>query len=335
MTETDADGKRRERRRSMVRALLLATAAIGVPAAINRLVQSRASNLPDATWGSRDVYRWRHGDIAFQQLGEGPPVVLVHSFGPGNSAAEWRRVAEELDSGFEVFAPDLLGWGRSDKPRTAYDAQLYVLLLRDFLRQVVQRPAVLVAAGLPAAYAAQLAADHPELVSLLGLVTPEGLGVHDRRPALADRLLHRALRTPVLGTAALNLATSRAAIANALRDEVYASSRLVDQDLVELHYTHAHRPRAHLALSAYWAGLLDLDVRRALDAVRQPVWLAWGRRAGVPAIEAADLWLRRLDEAELEVFEQTALVPHAESPGELARRLERWILDRLPPSHQS
>lgn len=313
-----------------MRGLILGATAVGVPAAMNLLVQRRAVDLPDATWGSGDVYRWRHGEIAYQQLGDGLPIVLVHSLGPGHSSAEWRRVAEALGRGFEVFAPDLLGWGLSDKPVVRYDAELYVVLLRDFMRDIVGRPALVVGAGLAGAYAAQLAADHPELVRLLGLVTPEGLGVHDQRPGLFDRFLHRLLRTPILGTAALNLATSRAGVASILRDEVYASSRLVDRDLIELHYMNAHRPRAHRALAAYWSGHSNLDARRALEDVAQPTWLAWGRRARVPAIEAADLWLRRLPDVDLEVFEHAGVLPHAESPGELARRLENWLLEKLP-----
>ena len=42
-------------------------------------------------------------------------------------------------------------------------------------------------------------------------------------------------------------------------------------------------------------------------------------------MESADLWLRHLDGAQLEVLESCGTLPHAESPDELCRKLERFL----------
>lgn len=55
----------------------------------------------------------RHGEIAFEALGEGPPVVLVH--GTPSRAAAWREVASTLASDHRVFVYDLLGFGESER----------------------------------------------------------------------------------------------------------------------------------------------------------------------------------------------------------------------------
>ena len=305
-------------------------AAVGLPALFNALVSRRAQRLPALKWGSGDRYRWKQGTVAFQRLGEGTRVALIHSFGPGHSAVEWRRAAEILARTHEVFAPDLLGWGQSEKPRLTYDSELYIELLADFLRHVVGARAVVVAAGLPAAYAVQVAADQPGLLRALALVVPQGIELYGDEPDFKDAVVHRLLRLPILGTSALNLFTSRSALAGYLRRDVYASPGLVDHALVDEHYRASHQGGAHGALAAHLSGYLNHGVRDILSRLDLPVWIAWGRRATSPSVETADLWLQRLPGAELEVFESCGIHPHAESPGELCGKLEGFLakLDR-------
>ncbi|MEM9594593.1 MAG: alpha/beta hydrolase [Acidobacteriota bacterium] len=328
MAESSEQELRRKRRKRLVKGLVLGGAAIGVPALLNVLVSKRARGLPDTSWGSRDRYPWDTGSVAYQHLGEGPPLLLLHSFGPGHSSAEWRESAVFLAENFQVFAPDLPGWGQSDPVPHTIDDRLYGAWLEDFLHGVVGGPAVLVAAGLTASYAVRFAVANPESVRALALVVPTGIETYGDDPDLKDSVVHGLLRVPVLGTSALNVFTSRAGTEGYLRKEVYASGDLVDDALVDLYYTNSHRKGAHRSLAAYVGGLLNHDVREALGQVSCPVWVAWGRRARSPVVEMADLWLQRLGAAELEVFEQGGILPHAESPEEFARKLERFLIER-------
>ncbi|MEO1084800.1 MAG: alpha/beta hydrolase [Acidobacteriota bacterium] len=335
MARSPAEEQRRRRRKRLIQGLVLGGAAVGVPALINLAVARRARDVPDAVWGSRDTYRFdsgrNRGEVAYQRLGGGDPILLLHAFGAGHSSAEWRRVAESLAGSHDVYAPDLPGWGHSDACEGPLDPAFYVDWLKDFCVEVIGRPTVVIAAGLPAAYALHLAAREPNLVRALGLVVPQGLEGHGREPETRDVVIHRMLRSPVLGTSAMNVYTSRGAIANYLRREVYAAGDLVDDALVDLHYTNSHRPGCQRALAAYVSGFLNHNVKNLLERVQQPMWIAWGRRAAGPAVESADLWLLRLRQAELEIFEQAGVLPHAESPEEFSRKLERFLLD-LPPT---
>jgi pimeloyl-ACP methyl ester carboxylesterase len=49
------------------------------------------------------------------RAGKGEPLILLH--GLGASSYSWRFAVPELARRYEVFAPDLPGFGRSDKPR--------------------------------------------------------------------------------------------------------------------------------------------------------------------------------------------------------------------------
>jgi pimeloyl-ACP methyl ester carboxylesterase len=326
MAESPEEEQRRRRRKRLIKGLLVGGAAIGVPALLNLLIARRARLLTAATWGSGDVYPWGRNEVAFQNFGDGLPLVLLPSFGPGHSVAEWRICAGMLADSCEVFAVDLPGWGASHGFDGPYDAELYIQFLHDFLVDVVDRRAIVVAAGMSAAYAVQVAADHPELIAALGLVSPLGIGIHADRPAVKDAVVHGLLRTPVLGASALNIYTSRSGLAKYLRREVYGSPAQVDEGLVDEHYLNSHLPGAQEALAAYLSGYLNHDARVAANRLDLPVWLAWGRRAVHPPIEDADQWLKRIPHAELEVFEHVGILPHAESPSELCRKLERFLL---------
>ncbi|MEE8522373.1 MAG: alpha/beta fold hydrolase [Thermoanaerobaculia bacterium] len=328
MAATSDQEQRRRRRKRLIRGLLMGGAAVGLPALVNALVSRRARKLPSVSWGSGDRFAWKHGEIAYQHFGEGKPVVLLHSLGPGHSAVEWRLAAELLARHREVYALDLLGWGRSDKPPLTYDSELYIKLIADFLAEVVGERVILAAAGLPAAYAVQIAADQPELVRALALVVPQGIELHGDEPDFKDAIVHRLLRLPILGTSALNIYTSRSGLAGYLRREVYDSDAMVDDTLVDEHYRASHQPGAHAALAAHLSGYLNHGVRDILGRLDLPVWFLWGRQATSPPVETADLWLRQLPDAAIEVVESAGILPHAEAPEELVSKLD-GLLSKL------
>lgn len=325
MAETREEDQRRTRREKLVKGLLLGGAAVGLPALANVLVARRTRRLEAAAWGRVQRYASRLGEISYQMLGQGEPIVMLHSFGPGHDCEEWRTVAEIMAHDHCVYAVDLLGWGRSDRPGITYDDELYIEMLQDFLADVVGERAVLTAAGLSAAYAVQLAVDHPERVTALALVTPSGIDVHGDEPDLKDALVYGLLRLPIVGTSALNVYTSRAAIQHQLRREIYAAPERVDGTLVEHHHRSSHQPGSHSALAAYLCGYLNHRVSDVLPRLKVPLWIAWGSRATSPPIESADLWIRQVPEAELEVFRDTGNLPHGERAAHFCSRLRRFL----------
>jgi pimeloyl-ACP methyl ester carboxylesterase len=323
--QTSQEEQKRRRRKRLLKGLLLGGAAVGIPALANAVIARRIRRLPAAGWGTAHRYAWRYGEIRFQLLGEGDPILLLHSFGPGYSGEEWRQAAQFLAERHTVYVPDLIGWGRSEKPQIDFDGELYMRLILDFLEDVVRRRATVVGAGLSAAYAVQVAADRPELVRALGLVVPAGIDVNEDEPDVKDALVYRLLRLPVLGTSALNLYTSRAGLGHYLRREAYRAPERVDAAAIDQLYRFSHQPGAHGALAAYLSGYSNHRARRALQRLESPPWLAWGRHANSPPVESADLWLHHQPSAELEVFEDSGNLPHFEQADALCRKLESFL----------
>jgi pimeloyl-ACP methyl ester carboxylesterase len=59
--------------------------------------------------------------IHYQQVGEGPDLVMVHGL-TGNLAVWHLRIASELSEHFRILTYDLRGHGHSDTPRSGYSA---------------------------------------------------------------------------------------------------------------------------------------------------------------------------------------------------------------------
>src|SRR5207237_9181417 len=139
-----------------------------------------------ALGGDAHFFRWKHGRVFYKTSGSensGSPLVFIHGIGAGSSSFMWRKNFDELAKHFRVYAVDLLGFGFSDKPSAApYSADLYVELISDFLREVVARPAAIVAHTLSAAFAVRVADERPELINSLVLVSPTGADSLSARP---------------------------------------------------------------------------------------------------------------------------------------------------------
>jgi pimeloyl-ACP methyl ester carboxylesterase len=110
----------------------------------------------------------------YLKAGSGPPVVLVH--GGASDSRDWLGNIPALSPFFTVYAPDLIGFGRSGRNEEGY----YITDFSDFLEEFIEklglsRPA-LVGHSLGARACLGVALRRPELVGRLVLVDAAGLG---------------------------------------------------------------------------------------------------------------------------------------------------------------
>jgi pimeloyl-ACP methyl ester carboxylesterase len=116
-----------------------------------------------------------HGHrVAYRAAGSGPVIVLVH--GITSSSATWERVMPYLARRFTVVAPDLMGHGRSAKPRGDYSLGAYASGVRDVLVALGHEKGTFVGHSLGGGVAMQLAYQFPERCERLILVDSGGLG---------------------------------------------------------------------------------------------------------------------------------------------------------------
>ncbi|MGB8859258.1 MAG: alpha/beta fold hydrolase [Ilumatobacteraceae bacterium] len=111
----------------------------------------------------------------YLEAGSGPPVVLVHGSGPGVSAfANWRLTIPDLATEHRVLAPDMAGFGFSDKPG-AYSMERWVDQLDGFLRALELDKVSIVGNSFGGGLAIAFASRFPERVDRLVLMGSMGV----------------------------------------------------------------------------------------------------------------------------------------------------------------
>jgi pimeloyl-ACP methyl ester carboxylesterase len=286
-------------------------------------------DLPPTLPGAMQDWSWRGWRVRVTTLGAGPPIVLVHSVHAAASSFEMRNVFEPLSQRHTVYAVDLLGFGKSERPAAPYSAAFYAELLADLLGEVVREPAVLVGSSLSSAYVVEVARARPELVRGLVLISPTG----ETSPGGAERALGRLMALPLVGTAAFNVLISEASIARYLC-RVYADPSLVDEPLVGQHWATAHQPNARLAPAAFLAGRLDLSFDLGGPTLRTPVLVLRGTVPSPFAVNvfADDAQLRGYcQQIRFEVIDGAGQLPHDEAPDRVVELIEGWLSDPVPP----
>jgi pimeloyl-ACP methyl ester carboxylesterase len=130
--------------------------------------------LIDGPWSHRDV---RAGGYRFHvaEAGSGPLVLLLHGF-PEFWWCWRHQITGLAEAGFRAAAPDLRGYGASDKPPRGYDLPTLAADAAGLITALGERDAVLVGHGWGGLIAWTVAALHPEVVrSLVVLGTPHPL----------------------------------------------------------------------------------------------------------------------------------------------------------------
>ncbi|MFD1933554.1 MULTISPECIES: alpha/beta fold hydrolase [Nonomuraea] len=107
------------------------------------------------------------GDLRMHYLieGEGPLLMLLHGW-PQTSHC-WRHLISPLAEHFTVVAPDLRGYGLTDKPRTGFDKRTMAADVRELARQLGHERVALVGHDRGGRVAHRYALDHPDEVERL------------------------------------------------------------------------------------------------------------------------------------------------------------------------
>lgn len=92
---------------------LLAVAQLGVMAVVLRRMAIELG-----------LYDPARGRLYCHEAGQGPSILLLH--GLAGSWRYWRRGLAQLSRDYTVYAPDLVGFGRSAKPRGHYSPAMHV-----------------------------------------------------------------------------------------------------------------------------------------------------------------------------------------------------------------
>jgi pimeloyl-ACP methyl ester carboxylesterase len=227
----------------------------------------------------------------YLEAGTGAPVVLIHGSGPGVSAyANWRLTIPSLATQLRVLAPDMAGFGFSDKPGT-YSMPRWTAQLVGFLDQLGLEKVSLVGNSFGGGLALSVAANHPERVDKLVLMGACGVPF-----PITDGLDRVWGYEP-------SIANMRALL------DIFAFDRgLVNDELAELRYRASTEPGMQEAFSAMfpaprqrWVDSL-VTPEEQIRALPHETLVVHGRDDLVIPLGNAESLVRLIPRAQLHVF---------------------------------
>jgi len=275
-------------------------------------------------------YLTLHGhEMRYFKAGEGPVLLLVH--GMAGSAATWKQVMPRLARDYTVIAPDLMGHGRSAKPRTDYSLGAHAAAMRDLLVALGIERATVIGQSLGGGIAMQLAYQHPERVERLVLVGSGGLG-REVNPILRLVSLPGAEYVmPLLFnsyTRDFGNTISMFLRRNGLRAPQVEEAWRAYVSLTEGENRDAFVKTLRAVVD--WSGQSVSAHDRLYLAAAMPTLIVWGDRDPIIPVEHAHLAQAAMPGSRLELFEGCGHFPHSEEPDRFIRVL-RDFLAATPP----
>lgn len=275
-----------------------------------------------------------HGyDRAYRMAGDGPALLLLH--GIGDSSDGWEPLMADLAQRFTVIAPDLLGHGRSAKPRADYSVAAYANGMRDLLDVLDIDTATVVGHSLGGGVAAQFAYQYPERCERLVLVASGGVG-----PEVNPVLRLVSLPGADLALVTMQLPTSKLA-ARAVMEVLKRAGTDLGRDADELSRVIHGMPDA-AARGAFartlrsvvdWRGQVVTMRDRAYLTDEVPVLLVWGAHDGVIPVRHAELAAAAMPEARLEIFDEAGHFPHHTDPERFVQCVVDFVDSTEPATH--
>lgn len=281
-----------------------------------QLSEERFVTLPGLDGAETQVYVERAGALRADET----PVVLLHGF--GGSSYAWRRLMPSLARHHRVIAPDLYGFGYTERPEelSGYTATAQSRLVVELLDALGHRSAHLVGHSYGGAIALTVAARHPERVSSLVLVDSAAPSYpRTRRHPLAALPPYAYLYVRVLGL--------RTGFVERVLERSYHDDSLASPEQVE-----AYRDRLRIeGVARAYRGLTapqpDPGPEVELEEIEVPTLVLWGSEDPLISVETGRRATERMPRSVFRQIPGAAHAPHEERPEEVADHILGWLAD--------
>lgn len=276
-------------------------------------------------WRGHTIYYTKAGS---QQHGK-PPLLLVHGFGA--STDHWRKNIAELQHDFEVWAIDLLGFGRSAKAKVDYSAELWRDQLYDFITEVIQKPVVLAGNSLGGYASLCVAAQYPS--SVAGLILLNSAGpftemVTAQEPNLTEKLIRYILQQNWANFLLFQFVRNRSNIRKTL-SKVYVNQSAITDQLVEDIYRPSCDPGAAQVFAAVFKNPHGEKVDVLLQKMKCPLLMLWGE--GDPWMKSKERGIkyRQYYPNLTEYYLNAGHCPHDEVPEQVNQLIKNWVWEHV------
>lgn len=277
-----------------------------------------------------NYWQWRGHSVYYVETEnkntDKPPLLLIHGFGA--STDHWRKNIAQLREDFQVYAIDLLGFGRSAKPNLQYSGNLWRDQLHDFITEVIKKPVVLAGNSLGGYASLCLAAQRPSSAAGLILINSAGpfSDATPSKPNLKRKISGWFLTQPWV-TYLLFQRLRRPSIIRKTLEKVYLDKTTITNQLVEDIYRPSCDKGAVEVFASVFKSPQGEKVDQLLKQLQCPLLMIWGE---------ADPWMNAKQRGKkfkehrsdlTEFYLKAGHCPHDEVPDQVNELIKNWIIN--------
>ncbi|MEA5510067.1 alpha/beta fold hydrolase [Crocosphaera sp. UHCC 0190] len=279
---------------------------------------------------SGNYWQWQGHNIYYVRAGvkqpQRPPLLLIHGFGA--STDHWDKNIAQLQETFEVWAIDLLGFGRSAKPNLQYSGNLWRDQLNDFITEIIGQPVILAGNSLGGYASLCVAAECPNAAKgliLLNSAGPFSDSKNPKKPNPIQKLIRSVLLHPFPSYLLFQYMRRPANIRKTLK-KVYLNQEAVTDKLVEDIYRPSCDEGAVQVFASVFKTPQGETVDNLLQQLTHPLLMLWG---------SGDPWMNAKQRGEkyrqyypnlTEYYLEAGHCPHDEIPDEVNRLIHDWVM---------
>jgi pimeloyl-ACP methyl ester carboxylesterase len=255
---------------------------------------------------------------------KGSTVILLH--GVGCSVEYWEGNIAALAREHRVFAVDIVGFGRTDKPEVVYTFQLGADFVLDFMNAMGIDRASLVGNSMGGAISMTVAAQAPERVKKVVLVGPVGLG-RGLSPVM------RLMTLPMIGEVLTK--PGRQGVVQQMQLCLYDPSQASDDFIDRVAAIGILPGNQRSFLSALRSGVNIIGVKKGvladfsarLKKIKTPILVIWGRQDAVLPVSEGEAAVESMANVRFHLMDRAGHLPQIDKPEEFNATVLDFLRD--------
>ncbi len=292
----------------------------------NKFIEKTASEKNLLSDKDGAYYEWKYGNVFYSKYGSGFPVLLIHDANSAASSIEWNKVITKLSKNHTVYAIDLLGCGRSDKPALEYTNYLYVQMIQGFISDVIQEKVSIIASNISASFV--IMANHIDdtLIEKIVLINPASLKQLDTIPDDVSKAKKNIIQLPFVGTFVYNIMNNMQHIDESFRTRYVSKPQLISSSMEDVYYEAAHKngSNGRFLYSSLLGNYVNNSITHAVKSISTPTLIIGSVEMKRYAL-ALDDYHKVNENIDIVRITNGSLYPHMEIPEKITSLIEDYI----------
>ncbi len=226
--------------------------------------------------GNDKIFLWKDMKINYTEKGtpDHPALLLLHNLDPASSKEEWHRIDDTLSEHFHIYELDLPGCGKSDKPNIIYINYMYVQIISDFIKNIIEKKTNICAAAYSGCYTIMTARFYPELINKIIVISPPAIDTLVKPATKKTKLFEKAIQLPIAGTFLYNCIMSKENILDHYTCAYFYNEHNISEQTIDISYFNAHYNQSNgkYLLASIHNNYTNINIIHALPKINHDIY---------------------------------------------------------------